>query len=206
VLCSQLQAGFPASFAISLTNQHQKSNVSRRHQVVSFQVGPRFPIPIYRDFRFWFFISISGCCCCTLRGRLAEDFALLPNLRKPPRLPRLDPAFLCDFMVPFDLLVALRERSGGAESLKARLFAGTGCRVVGVSSGGASSSIRMRSPCPRAQETTDRKRGTLYFEARLPRRESGRRRGVLGAWLFVQLQRSTASSSTGGESNGDSQG
>ena len=135
--------------------------------------------------------------------RLAEDFALLPNLRKPPRLPRLDPVFLCDLTVLFDLLVALRERSGGAESLNARLFAGTGCKVVGVRSGGASSSIRIRSPCPRAQETTDRKRGTLYLEAKLPRRDSGLRRGVLGAWLFVQLQRSLTSSSAGGESKGE---
>lgn len=69
---------------------------------------------------------------------------------------------------------------GGEESLKALLFAGTGCSVGVVafavagaegcvevcvgSKGGASSSIIMRSLCPLAQETTDRKRGALYFE------------------------------------------
>jgi hypothetical protein len=95
--------------------------------------------------------------------------------------------------------------------LNALLFTGTGIRVGALdaglevgSKGGASSSILMCSPWPRAQETTDRKRGALYLEVKLKRLDSGRKRGVLGAWLLVQLHRVSLSSISGGDPSGDS--
>ena len=103
-------------------------------------------------------------------GKLLVD---LVDLKNAPKVPRLDVAFWWPFAVPLDFCDFFPERFGGTESLNARLFAGTACRIgvdVGFGScvgsrGGASSSIRIRSPCPRAQETTDRKRGALDFDA-----------------------------------------
>lgn len=60
-------------------------------------------------------------------GRLLIDLALLEDLNRPAKFPRLDPPLLCPFNEPLGFcLVSLRERSGGGESLKAFLFAGTG--------------------------------------------------------------------------------
>lgn len=59
--------------------------------------------------------------------KLLIDLALLEDLNRPAKFPRLDPPLLCPFNEPFGLdLVSLRERSGGDESLNALLFAGTG--------------------------------------------------------------------------------
>ena len=103
-------------------------------------------------------------------GRLPVDLA---DLKNAPKLPRLDVVFWWPFAASFDLLDFFPDRFGGAASLNARLFLGTACRIgvdTGIGSfvgsrGGASSSIRIRSPCPRAHETTDRKRGALDFDA-----------------------------------------
>ena len=103
-------------------------------------------------------------------GRLLVDLA---DLKNAPRLPRLDVVFWWPFAASFGFCDFFPERFGGTASLNALLFLGTACRIgvdVGWGSfvgsrGGASSSIRIRSPCPRAQETTDRKRGALDFDA-----------------------------------------
>jgi len=103
-------------------------------------------------------------------GRLLVDLA---DLKNAPKVPRLEVDFWWPFAVSLGFCDFFPERFGGAASLNARLFLGTACRIgvdTGIGSfvgsrGGASSSIRIRSPCPRAQETTDRKRGALCFDA-----------------------------------------
>lgn len=103
-------------------------------------------------------------------GRLLVDLA---DLKNAPKVPRLDVDFWWPFAVSLGFCDFFPERVGGAASLKARLFFGTACKIgvdAGIGSfvgsrGGASSSIRTCSPCPRAHETTDRNRGALDFDA-----------------------------------------
>jgi hypothetical protein len=154
-----------------------------------------FPVFVYRHHLCRSFSSMSVAACPLSRSpgfspRLPVDFDALEEVLKPavddgrllvdladlknaPKVPRLDVDFWWLFAASFDFCDFFPERFGGTASLNARLFLGTACKIgvdagfgscVG-SSGGASSSIRIRSPCPRAQETTDRKRGALDFDA-----------------------------------------
>lgn len=116
--------------------------------------------------------------------RLAE---VLNRLLKLPLL--LEP-FVCVIVGNLFLLSFL----GASVGFKAWfLSTGGGPCIAGIGGGkgeggigGASSSIR--SACPRAQDITDLNLGRLFRELM----DEGRIRGVVGASLLVQLQRSAA--------------